>query len=263
MRFVNKFCSAGLSSLGLLFFLQMVAPGSSNAQTLAWLWDDDKTKLGKKVAGEWQQGTREFNFQSGAMSFLRTGAVFASYEPLDSETIRLRRDVPDSNWDWIVKVKFPASNKMVWYRVQSGNLKEWWSFERIEATVKKREELENLKAEVKALAEKLNNDAAAINRESAAKTSSRIVSVNAEDLTVIWKYHVPSYVLGSAQKAALQQESRSMKNNVVEKLCGGATLRVFRRGITYAYEYYDRDGAYLADLSFNISLQDCSQAGYK
>lgn len=249
MRFWSKSYSAVLWSLGLVLLLQVAAPGRLSAETLAWLWDDNATKLGKKVAGEWQQGSREFIFQSGVMSFLRTGVVFASYQLLDGETIRFQRVTPDSNWDWIVKVKFPASNKMVWYSVQSGTLKEWWSFERM-VPVDENARSRNIK----------------ILQEEVAKTNKtlprmidqykRVDYMRLDGLVI--KSHVT--MLEDTTGRTNEEFNAAVKNwksFAAKKLCG-ERLEALKYGVRFSYELHDLSGNPIYPLFYTISIEDCA-----
>ena|SRR5688572_11456383 len=94
---------------------------------------DARSALDKKLLGQWRRGSLEFVFQSGTISTRRTGHVYATYEVLDQQTIRFRRDDRDSPIDLIVKVSFPDSNRMLWQRRRGEEFIDWWSFERVAA----------------------------------------------------------------------------------------------------------------------------------
>ncbi len=89
----------------------------------------DSLPLEGKMQGKWRGG-REYTFKAGVMA-LSNGRVYASYQVLDKETIRFRQDSSESPVDYLLIVRFPDPNTMVWYKSRSGQLSQWRSFERI------------------------------------------------------------------------------------------------------------------------------------
>ena len=92
---------------------------------------DARSALDKRLSGQWRRGSVEFVFQSGTISTRQTGYVYATYEVLDEQTIRFRRDNRDSPIDLVVKVSFPEPNRMLWQRRRGEEFIDWWNFERV------------------------------------------------------------------------------------------------------------------------------------
>ena len=76
-------------------------------------------------------GLNGFKLQGGTISYIYSGKVFGTYKVLDKENIRFTSANKESPLDIVVTVKFPSSDKMVWYRIYGTQLSEWWHFERV------------------------------------------------------------------------------------------------------------------------------------
>jgi hypothetical protein len=90
--------------------------------------------LENRLNGHWIMGSGKFVLKGGTMAVLGTSYIYASYTIIDEQTIRFHREGSElsSPRDLVVKVSFPAPDRMTWQLESAGKLSDWLSFQRIE-----------------------------------------------------------------------------------------------------------------------------------
>ena len=108
----------------ILLFLPLLI-FHSPSDSYAWLFSSSKKT---RLEGEWNRGKITFKFQKGLMLITYNNSVYATYEFVDKDTIRVKRDKRDTHWDYLVLVEFPSDTEMVWYLTVGGTIREWFRF---------------------------------------------------------------------------------------------------------------------------------------